>query len=294
MSIMERILVGTDCSANSRAAFEWGALVAARFEASMDVIHTWNTAYRHPEGLAKTFVTTVKANEEQALKQFVSATKVRGPSKLRRRLEHGDAAMTILQVAMSGRFDLIVVGTHGEGNATRVGLGSVADALARRAPCPVLIVPPLARAAGPDGAAGDVPIKSLLMPVDLSDMAKTGISFGAEFAKGMDVAMTVIHASSGGEERRWAETRMEELARTPVSIPWTTRIEDGDPATVIEGQLTTGKYDLLVLKASGNEEGDIGPLTERLLRVHACPILLLRKAFTLDASNGHARPLAPT
>ena len=38
--------------------------------------------------------------------------------------------------------DLVALGTHGPGLLKRALIGSVASGVARRAPCPVLLVPP--------------------------------------------------------------------------------------------------------------------------------------------------------
>lgn len=52
----------------------------------------------------------------------------------------GDPATEILAAAESWRADLIVMGTHGRGGLGRLVLGSVAEAVMRHAPCPVLTV----------------------------------------------------------------------------------------------------------------------------------------------------------
>lgn len=56
----------------------------------------------------------------------------------------GTVVETIVEVAREG-YDLIVLATHGRTGLSRVALGSVAEGVLRKAPCPVLIVP--ARAA---------------------------------------------------------------------------------------------------------------------------------------------------
>lgn len=51
----------------------------------------------------------------------------------------GHAWEVIIQVAEDWRADLVVVGSHGRGGVERVLLGSVAEAVVRHSPCPVLI-----------------------------------------------------------------------------------------------------------------------------------------------------------
>jgi hypothetical protein len=52
----------------------------------------------------------------------------------------GDPAAEILSAAAAWQADLIVMGTHGRAGLERWILGSVAQAVLRNAPCPVLTV----------------------------------------------------------------------------------------------------------------------------------------------------------
>ena len=54
------------------------------------------------------------------------------------RLLTGDPAVAIARLAEEEHADLIVMGTHGRTGLTRLLMGSVAEAVVRRAPCPVL------------------------------------------------------------------------------------------------------------------------------------------------------------
>jgi nucleotide-binding universal stress UspA family protein len=56
------------------------------------------------------------------------------------RLLDGDPAAGILRVAREENGDLIVMGTHGLSGVARMLMGSVAEDVLRRAPCPVLTV----------------------------------------------------------------------------------------------------------------------------------------------------------
>lgn len=53
----------------------------------------------------------------------------------------GDAAELILEKARELKADMILIGSHGHGLLRKMLLGSVAEAVLRKAPCSVLIVP---------------------------------------------------------------------------------------------------------------------------------------------------------
>ena len=52
----------------------------------------------------------------------------------------GDPEDEIIQYAESNEIDHIIIGSHGRKGMTRVLLGSVAEDVVRRAPCPVTVV----------------------------------------------------------------------------------------------------------------------------------------------------------
>jgi nucleotide-binding universal stress UspA family protein len=68
------------------------------------------------------------------------------------RLLQGDPGTVLLAWLEKQRPDLAVLGTHGRGGLARLLLGSVADHLARHAPCPLLILPGKAEPAPVSGA----------------------------------------------------------------------------------------------------------------------------------------------
>ncbi len=57
-----------------------------------------------------------------------------------RHLLAGDPADAIIRLAETDNIDLIVMGTHGRRGLSRLLMGSVAEAVVRAAPCPVLTV----------------------------------------------------------------------------------------------------------------------------------------------------------
>ncbi|MBW3538683.1 MAG: universal stress protein [Planctomycetes bacterium] len=59
-----------------------------------------------------------------------------------RRFRHGTPFTQIINDARENDIDLIVLGTHGRGAMAHLLMGSVAEKVVRKAPCPVLTVRP--------------------------------------------------------------------------------------------------------------------------------------------------------
>lgn len=60
--------------------------------------------------------------------------------QVERLLREGDPVREILRAARETKPDLLVLGTHGRTGVGRLLMGSVAEAVLRKAPCPVLTV----------------------------------------------------------------------------------------------------------------------------------------------------------
>lgn len=74
----------------------------------------------------------------------------------------GLPAAQIVRYAARNGIDLIVLGTHGRTGFSRALLGSVAEAVVRTAPCPVLTVPAQAPAPAPEAPAPAAPRRCLV------------------------------------------------------------------------------------------------------------------------------------
>jgi universal stress protein E len=78
---------------------------------------------------------------ERELAEFLEAEVPHAP--ITPRVRSGDPAYQIVYEAREWEADLIVLGTHGRRGASRMLLGSVAEAVLRGAPCATLVIPPL-------------------------------------------------------------------------------------------------------------------------------------------------------
>ena len=140
-----RVLVPIDFSPSSRAALEYGTFLAAKLGAELEVLHVWEPpGYVGPDALALLPVAAGQPGWEQTraevlreVELFVRQVGPR-PSEVRVHVEPGEPSDAILAAAKGGGADLIVMGTHGRTGLSRLLIGSVAEAVLRRATCPVL------------------------------------------------------------------------------------------------------------------------------------------------------------
>lgn len=164
---ISRVLVGVDFDEASAAALKIAGSLAAAWDAQLTLFHAATDAVpayftasqigQLEEERAQSRAAVADRLREFAQRQISGAVNVL--------VEEGPPQDAMVRLAAS--FDLIVVGTHRRRGLQRWWLGSVAEALVRQSPRPVLVVPagaslpdthrvPTILAAGGDGAAVDV------------------------------------------------------------------------------------------------------------------------------------------
>jgi len=102
----------------------------------------------------------------------------------------GNVVAEILGRARAWPADVLVMGTHGRGGFERWVLGSVTEKVLRKAPCPVLTVPPPASGLHP--SAG-VLFRTILCPVDFSEASLAALRFALKVAEQSSAEITVLH-----------------------------------------------------------------------------------------------------
>ena len=136
------ILHPTDFSERSANAFEVACSLARDSGAGLIVLHVLERPVIAYTGVAMAPPAPGPSEEERkALLKRLKHVQPQAPAvAVEHRLEQGDPATGILQVAQEAGCDLIVMGTHGRTGLGRLLLGSVAEQVLRKAPCPVLTV----------------------------------------------------------------------------------------------------------------------------------------------------------
>ena len=133
-----RLLCAVDLSPPSRGAFE-AALRLAGAAGEVTLFHAHDMSIDGVLGGSAVLEEKV-LTAQAALRGWIDEHQGPGQPAMAIAVGIGEPAETIVREARQGGFDLVVVGSHGRTGARRLLVGSVAEIVARRAPCPVLVV----------------------------------------------------------------------------------------------------------------------------------------------------------
>jgi nucleotide-binding universal stress UspA family protein len=163
---ISRVLVGMDFDDASAAAMKMAASLASAWGAELTVFYAATEAV--PAYFTASQIGQLEEEREQSRATFAQQLRAfaerQVPGHVNVVVGEGPAQEAILRIAPG--FDLIAVGTHRRHGPQRWWLGSVAEAIVRQSPRPVLVVPagasvpdprrsPTILTAGDDRAAAD-------------------------------------------------------------------------------------------------------------------------------------------
>ena len=143
MLAIRKILVPTDFSDCSEAALAYGRHMAQAFGASLHVLHVVQDPYTQPwaaEAFPAPLGDLLVQWEEQARARMVDSLPEAERASTTVATQIGSPFFEIVRYAQDEHIDLVVLGTHGRGPLGHMLLGSVAEKVVRKAPCPVLTV----------------------------------------------------------------------------------------------------------------------------------------------------------
>jgi len=140
---IRRILVPVDFSEHAEYVIEWATHLAREHASHLILLHVYHlpVEFQQLEGayLPPDFWANVKKEADQTLGRYVA--ELRGKSlDVEAVVREGYPATVIVDEAASQRADLIVIGTHGLSGLKHLLLGSIAERVVQKAPCPVLAV----------------------------------------------------------------------------------------------------------------------------------------------------------
>ena len=131
------ILFPTDFSLASDAALTRAETLAKSMDAQLLIVHVEEPPLAYGGG--ELYYGIPEPSSERILKMLEDVKPADRSVAFTHRLTMGDPAGEIIRLAEEEQADMIVLGTHGRTGMTRLLMGSVAEAVVRRAPCPVLV-----------------------------------------------------------------------------------------------------------------------------------------------------------
>jgi len=311
MLTLSRVLCPTDFSEVSTKAEAYAAALAKHYDASLHLLHVDPPMpIMAPYGEIPVDVRIFEEQRDQALADLAAAgdrarasgvdtaTSVRG----------GHPAREILAVVEEQAADLLVIGTHGRGGVEHLLLGSVAEKIMRKAPCPVLVVPP---AAHPETG---VLFSRILCPVDGSVASADAVTFALSLARETDGALTLLYVvepvpASGefgaldvDEYRRLGEAHAKTIlaAAVPPEVREWCRVEErialGKPSDRILDTARATQSDVIVMGVRGRGAIDLmafGSTTNDVIRRATCPVLAVHPKAADRRRLGTAPAVVP-
>ena len=131
----KKILFPTDFSTSSDAALKYATTLAKDMGAKLAIVHVVEPPAAYGAG---EMYYGIPNPDLPALQKMLEAVKPTDPAvPCEHRLVTGEPAREVVELAKAEGVDLIVMGTHGRTGLGRLLMGSVAEAVVRRAPCPV-------------------------------------------------------------------------------------------------------------------------------------------------------------
>ena len=188
----KRILYATDLSATARHAVRYACSLGSRYDAEVDVLHVVPDildTYASEIGISLNTIDTEKWRRElnqDAVAEALNQIRQRIQQTSRKVLkeipkcplqaekilvEVGEPAECIVKTARSGKYDLVIMGTHGHSKLDDLMLGSVARDVVHRCPVPVMVVRlPVAEPITTQRKAPNPSPPERLMPPDTQNM----------------------------------------------------------------------------------------------------------------------------
>ncbi len=143
---LKTVLFPTDFADLSDHALGYARSFAECFGAKLHVIHVVDEAYQYWMAMGPSSLPVGPRPEElvsgsqQTMAAYIQEHLADTKLEIETKVLVGRPFMEIIRFAREKKIDLIVMGTHGRGTISHALMGSVAEKVVRKAPCPVLTI----------------------------------------------------------------------------------------------------------------------------------------------------------
>jgi nucleotide-binding universal stress UspA family protein len=213
-------------------------------------------------------------------------------------VEKGRAAEVIIAKAVADKETLITMATHGRSGINRWLLGSVAEKVLRGSANPLLMV----RAKAEAKAAGEATLKSIVVPLDGSELAESVLPAVLEMATKLNIEIVLFRAFNvpysvfggvrdhiaivdellGGikaEAHDYLEKQTEELKKQGAKVSYVLKQGTSADQIISLGRKTPDNLIAMCTHGwSGVKGWVLGSITETVVRHSGDPVLVIRAA----------------
>lgn len=300
---IHKILVATDFSEYAAAALGRALWLAGATGSAITVAHvvadvaaavpgtSFEAHWRIPAAEFDKAEQRLRRAARERLEEWLAPQ--RGPTvPLRHQVQVGVPFVELIRLVQAEPYDLLLAGTRGLSGLGRMLLGSTAERLVRKCPCPVWVVKP----------QHEWPLRSVLVPLDFSAVSDKCLTVAAGLAKLAGSSVTALHAFDVpaeepvllatvagwlGEHRdrarrrkaaaRWLNTFVEQHADLP--LPVQQQLAAGTPWQAIRRAADRLDSSLIVMGSVGRTGIPgflIGNTAEKVLRTCDRSVLTLK------------------
>lgn len=266
----QTILVPTDLSDFGDLALRYALLFARQLGSRLTLLHAEEIAWlatEHPIGYTFTNATEAEAALKLRLSEYAAAY-VAPDVSVSTRFQDGAPDTEIVKMARELHSDLVIMGTHARRGIRRAFLGSVAEAVLRESRIPVITVAPTTVP-----RSGDVRIKTVLCPMNFTEVARMALDEACAVAEAFDAELVVVHVADGNEPRLFSAVQTEFGRWVDPALRAGTRykeiVSQGNAAERVLAIADQIDADLLVIGARHRRFSDatvVGTTTERIVR----------------------------
>ena len=206
---LDNVLVATDFSPVSKAAVLYATAIARRHNSKLFIAHVVTS--RSESALMEGW----RAGQAEITAQLL-ANRLDGVEH-ELMVKSGQVEEVLSRLIREKQIDLVVVGTRGRTGVLKALLGSVAEDIFRRAPCPVLTIGPSISGQNPE-----VGPERILAATGFATHSVLGVRYAIGLAHNLHSSIALLHVvTEGGELSSEAKSRVtaESIAKLRGLIP---------------------------------------------------------------------------
>ncbi|HET8892397.1 MAG TPA: universal stress protein [Candidatus Angelobacter sp.] len=280
----KNILFLTDFTEASRTALAYAQGFANHFGAQLYPAHACDPIIL-TETAAPDILDEVEENSRRRLNSLAKENGINGTPLFAR----GPVTDAVPGWINDHGIDLIVMGTHGRKGLKHFLMGSVAEAIFRRATCPVLTVGPHVTVR----PSHDFKAEKILFPTDLGPHAEFATQYALSVAQESKAQVTFMHVVTMQEafQHDCSPLVAESFKKLETLLPQDVRqwcqpdlvVEVGDPTKELLSYANTERPDLIVLGLPAEKKFNGGfrtSVTYNLIAQAPCPVLTVRDVLS--------------